>query len=88
MRFMRFLFGLLIGIGVGVLIAPQSGKQSRAVVRDKATKYSHDTVDFVDKKSRHMANKAKGYAHDVRKAVSGAVSKGNLAVEVEHPSAV
>lgn len=83
MRFFNFIFGLAVGVAAGMLLAPDSGKRNRAIIKDKATKYSHDTVDFVDKKSRHLANKVKGYAHEIKGAVSGAVHRGEEMVEEE-----
>src|SRR5829696_9089705 len=41
----RFLSGVLLGAAAGLLLAPKSGRQNRALLRDKATKYSHDTAD-------------------------------------------
>ncbi|MBI2843270.1 MAG: YtxH domain-containing protein [Armatimonadetes bacterium] len=58
--------GVVAGAVAGLLLAPESGRRTRALIRDKGIKYSHDVADFADKKSRHMANKMKGYAHEVK----------------------
>lgn len=81
MKFRDFVFGALLGAAAGILLAPESGRRNRTLVRDKAVKYSHDAGDFVDKKSRHIANKAKGYAHDVKDYVSSLTTKGKEVVE-------
>lgn len=70
MKLGSLLTGIVIGAAAGLLLAPQSGRRTRALIRDKATKYSHDIGDYAGKKSRHMANKARGYAHEVRSFVS------------------
>lgn len=70
MRFRSFLFAMTLGAIAGILFAPDSGRRSRALIRDKAIKYGKDTQHFVDRKSKHMANKMRGYAHDVKEVVS------------------
>jgi gas vesicle protein len=57
------LGGAAVGAAVALLVAPSTGRRTRALIRDKAVKYRHDVSDFVDRKSRHLANKARGYAH-------------------------
>jgi gas vesicle protein len=61
--------GLIIGATAGVLLAPQSGRHTRALIRDKTIRYSHETARFADKKARHVANKMRGYAHDVKHVI-------------------
>jgi gas vesicle protein len=65
-----FIAGLAAGAAGGILLAPQTGRHSRAFIRDKTVKYSHDVSDFAGKKSRHVANKARGYAHVAKDFVS------------------
>ncbi|MEN6372642.1 MAG: YtxH domain-containing protein [Armatimonadota bacterium] len=69
-RFLIALGGFVAGTVAGFLFAPQSGRRTRSLVRDKSIKYSHDIADFAGKKTRHTGNKLKGYAHEVREAVS------------------
>ncbi|MEN6521225.1 MAG: YtxH domain-containing protein [Armatimonadota bacterium] len=69
-RFLIALGGFVVGSLVGLLFAPQSGRRTRALVRDKGIKYSHDIADFAGKKTRHTGNKLKGYAHEVREVVN------------------
>jgi gas vesicle protein len=64
---MRYFFAIIGGAMVGactaLLFAPQTGRASRARIRDKWTRYSHDAQDFVEGKTQHLRNKAKGYKH-------------------------
>jgi gas vesicle protein len=73
----------LAGGIAGLLFAPQSGRRTRALVRDKSVKYSHGVADFTGKKSRHIANKAKGYAHDIRGFFGSRTSPEEIIEEVE-----
>lgn len=60
------LGGVVAGGICGLLFAPQSGRRTRSMIKDKSVKYSHDVGDFAGKKSRHVANKAKGLVHEAR----------------------
>lgn len=75
--------GLIVGALAGLLLAPQSGRRTRALIRDKAVKLSHDVADFTDKKARHTANKMKGYVHEVRGFVAEKVSRRGEAITEE-----
>jgi len=35
-RFSAFLLGLSVGVGISLLVAPKSGRETRASIRDKA----------------------------------------------------
>jgi len=78
-----FILGAIVGAAAGLLFAPQTGRRSRALIRDKAVRYSHDGVEFADKKSRHLANKARGYAHEVRDMLAGMAARRETEPEEE-----
>lgn len=61
--FLAALGGVAIGAGAALLFAPQTGRATRAMIKDKATKYSHDMQEFVDGKARHFHNRAEGFRH-------------------------
>lgn len=61
--FLAALGGAMVGAGAALLFAPQTGSATRAMIKDKATKYSHDAQEFVDGKARHFRNKAQGFRH-------------------------
>ena len=57
---MSFLRGLLIGTALMFIFDPVSGRRRRTLAKDKLTKYKNKTLDYGDKKSRHITNRAKG----------------------------
>lgn len=63
----------VIGVGLGFLLAPSTGKAVRSHIRDKAIKYSREIKEFAEGKSIHLSNKSKGYYHDIRKALGGRI---------------
>ena len=74
-RLLIGLGGVILGAAAGLLLAPQSGRRTRSLIKDKSVKYSHDIADFTDKKSRHYANKIRGYMHEIKDAVTGKVKE-------------
>ena len=78
--------GLICGGIAGLLLAPDSGRHTRALVRDKSVKYSHDVADLANKKSRHVANKVKGYTHEVKSTIAGRIGRREADVMEEAPS--
>ena len=64
---MKFLVGAIVGACCALLMAPQSGAQTRSQLRDKANKVGHDIEDFAQSKGRHLANKMQGYKHKMHK---------------------
>jgi gas vesicle protein len=76
--------GAALGMLAGMLVAPQSGRATRATIRDKSTRYSHDVQEFVDKKSRHLKNKAQGYRHKMQKLMNRGKEFVHEAEEMAH----
>ena len=70
-----FILGAVVGAVACLLLAPQTGRRTRALIRDKTTKYLRDIAHFADRKSKHLANKARGYAHEVRDVLAGRIVK-------------
>jgi len=64
--------GAIIGAGAALLLAPQSGQATRSLIKDKTSKCTRDTAEFAEKKSRHLRNKMKGYAHKAQDLVEKA----------------
>lgn len=61
--FWVFLGGVLVGAAVGLVFAPAAGRRTRSLIRDKAIHYAHEASGFAERKSRHLRNVARGYAH-------------------------
>ena len=64
---------ILSGIGIGValmyLLDPDGGRRRRALIRDKAVGFSNDAREALDKKTRHLSNKAQGLVHEAKSLV-------------------
>ena len=59
--FLSFLLGGLVGAGFALLLAPQSGRETRQKIRE-----------FTD----DVTEKAKGYVGDVKGKIAGGIEKG------------
>ncbi|MCA1580786.1 MAG: hypothetical protein LC796_05215 [Acidobacteria bacterium] len=63
---------LLSGLGVGAalmyVLDPERGRRRRALARDKAVAFANKTGDAVSRRSRDLANRAKGLAAEARSA--------------------
>ncbi|MEP7132264.1 MAG: hypothetical protein ABI914_03815 [Acidobacteriota bacterium] len=61
---------MLSGIGVGAalmfVLDPERGRRRRAMARDKAVSLANRTGDMVARRSRDLANRAKGVAAEAR----------------------
>jgi gas vesicle protein len=55
--------GAAIGAGAALLFAPRSGRATRAAIRDKSTRYSHEIRDFAKGKSKYIKNRVQGMKH-------------------------
>ena len=60
-----FLFGLGMGVAIGVLFAPQSGKETREVLRSKA----NEGRDYLRRKGEEVRDSTSELRTRVRKAV-------------------
>ena len=67
-----FSVGLGVGALLGLILAPQSGRDTRAYLRDKA----QDGVDDAVARSRKLARRAKRVAEDAKTIVGDAVDVG------------
>jgi gas vesicle protein len=71
----KFICGALMGAGVALLCAPSSGRTLRSRMRDKATGMTNDVTKTMESKSRHMANKIRGYRHKINEAMGNMTDK-------------
>ena len=46
---MGLLLGVAIGVGIGLLYAPQSGTATRTILKEKAAEFSGRAEEFADK---------------------------------------
>ena len=87
-----FFLGLGLGVAVGVLFAPKSGSETRALLRDKA----EESGEFVKRKSAELKDTAldavergKGQVQRHKENLSAAVEAGRAAYRdaMNNPSA-
>jgi gas vesicle protein len=78
---LALLGGAAIGAGAALLMAPQTGRATRAMLQDKATKYGHDLQDLVESKGEHLRNKMQGCRHMAAEVAEKATEFGGMAAE-------
>ena len=90
--FGSFLFGVLVGglagAAAGLLLAPQSGEQTRVQIREKAielrdqanTVYK-DTLEHVEDLADDTAEKAEELMSQARKGAASLADKGQVILE-------
>jgi gas vesicle protein len=70
---MRYLLaalgGAVVGAGAALLLAPQSGEETRTLIRDKATKTGTDIQEMAQEKTTQLRSKLHGYREDVDSAL-------------------
>ncbi len=72
--------GILAGVIIGIMLAPSSGRRSRALVRDKMNRGAHmagDLGDAASRKARDLSNRAEGVAHTVTKRLHGKANEAS-----------
>jgi gas vesicle protein len=91
-RLSYFFLGLGLGVAAGVLFAPKSGVETRALLRDKA----EESQDFVKRKSTELRDQAvdavergKSQVQRHKENLSAAVEAGRAAYRdaINNPSA-
>jgi gas vesicle protein len=85
--FSGFILGSLIGATVALLAAPQSGEETRAMIRDRASDMRDQAMDMADQtknKAQQMASDIKDQASDtvqkVKNKASDAMNRGSSVV--------
>jgi gas vesicle protein len=64
---MTALGALALGAGIMYVMDPTSGRRRRAVMRDKAVRYAHETTDTISGKAQDLSNRARGLYYKGRK---------------------
>ncbi len=83
---LSFLLGGVVGAGLALLVAPQSGEATRRKireladdVRDKTNEYIHETKDRVSS----VADESRGYYDEKKTLIKAAIDAGKDAYEKE-----
>lgn len=89
--------GALVGAGFMYLLDPERGKRRRALIRDKAVRFRHDTTDALNATVKDVRNRSQGLVARARRTfVSQKVSDDTIAHQVReavqhavsHPGAI
>ncbi|HDK41025.1 MAG TPA: YtxH domain-containing protein, partial [Nitrospirae bacterium] len=77
--FWSFILGGIVGAGVTLLLAPQSGQESRERIRELAEDIKDKTSDYVDQARdtvRTTVEKGKGFFENRKSVLSTAIEAG------------
>jgi gas vesicle protein len=83
---LSFLLGGIVGAGLALLLAPQSGEETRKKIRDLADDVKDKTTGYVDKtkgKVTSYVDDGKEYYEQKKSLVKSAIDAGKEAYEKE-----
>jgi gas vesicle protein len=83
---LAFILGGMVGAGVALLIAPQSGVETRRKIKDLADEVKEKATDYAStakEKVTETVDKAKDLYEEKKSAVTAAVEAGKEAYEKE-----
>jgi gas vesicle protein len=80
--FLTFIIGGLVGAGVALLLAPQSGKETRKKIKDLTGDVKEKAADFTEQVKSQVdatVEKGKGFYGEKKSLVSAAIEAGKEA---------
>lgn len=83
---LSFVLGGVVGAAVALLLAPQSGRETRMRIRDLTGDVREKAMDYVEDvkdKVTSTVEKGKGYVEEKKSVLSKAVEAGKEAYEKE-----
>jgi len=83
---LSFLLGGVVGAGIALLLAPQSGSETRQKIKEMADDVKDKTTDYIRKTKDKVASavdESKGYYEEKKSLVKAAVDAGKDAYEKE-----
>ncbi len=83
---LSFLLGGLVGAGLALLLAPQSGEETRRRIKDMAESAKEKASDYVSQTKERIAStieKGKHVIEEKKSAISAAFEAGKEAYEKE-----
>ncbi|MEW6109350.1 MAG: YtxH domain-containing protein [Nitrospirota bacterium] len=83
---LSFLMGGIVGAGLALLLAPQSGRETRQKIRDLAEDVKDKTADYIHKakdKVTSVVDDSKEYYEEKKSMVKSAIDAGKDAYERE-----
>ena len=83
---LSFLLGGVVGAGLALLFAPQSGRETRQKIRELADDVKDKTTDYANQakeKVSSLVDEGKGYYDEKKSILKSAVDAGKEAYEKE-----
>jgi len=83
---LSFLLGGVVGAGLALLIAPQSGEQTRRKIKELADDIKDRTNEYISEtrdKVSAAADESKGYYDEKKSLIQAAIEAGKDAYEKE-----
>ncbi|MFZ3122118.1 MAG: YtxH domain-containing protein [Thermodesulfovibrionales bacterium] len=84
--FLSFLFGGIVGAGLAMLLAPQSGSETRKRIKefaDDMREKAEDYVEDIKKGVTSTVEEGKDFYEEKKSAITAAVEAGKKAYEKE-----
>ena len=84
--FLSFLIGGIVGAGVALLLAPQSGRETRRKIReftDDVKDKAEDVVEQIKDRISETVHSGKDYLSDKKAVIAAAIDAGKEAYEKE-----
>lgn len=83
---LSFLLGGVVGAGLALLFAPQSGRETRQKIKDLADDVKEKSAEYVHQakeKATSLVEEGKGYYDEKKSILKSAVEAGKEAYEKE-----
>lgn len=83
---LSFLLGGVVGAGIALLVAPQSGQETRRKIKEFADDVADKTGGYVNRareKVSSMVDDGKGYYEERKSLIKSAIEAGKEAYEKE-----
>ncbi|MBI4684641.1 MAG: YtxH domain-containing protein [Nitrospirae bacterium] len=84
--FLSFLLGSIVGAGIALLLAPQSGRETRQKIRELADDVKDKAEDYVEKAKGKMTStleQGKDFFEEKKSVITSAFEAGKDAYEKE-----
>lgn len=83
---LSFLLGGVVGAGIALLLAPQSGEETRRKIKELSDEVKDKTTGYIDETKSTVASyvdKGKGFYEEKKSLVASAIEAGKEAFEKE-----
>jgi len=83
---LSFLLGGVVGAGLALLVAPQSGEETRRKIKELADDIKEKTNEYINEakdKVTSVADEGKGYYDEKKSLIKAAIDAGKDAYEKE-----